>query len=874
MLKALSHPIILWGAWLRVDTWYQSGNLAPQPELSRWRLHPEAELRVLRAELQTGAWQPSQWQQLPYPKKGSCLRHYVLPTVRDQVAFMAHMVLLGPLLDDLVENFAFGNRWYRPIAWDRRQSPAQWVHRPYPLLTNSIHPPYARSHGLFRRAAHWTVARMTGASVEHEDYGGPIQHPDDYHTESLPAWTRGDWWSTEEGTNGRACWAALDVELAYPSVPLDRLRMGLSEMLSQYDRNLEPLGTLWNGYPGSIVRALADHDTRQDIGMHLVDALEQVHVESETIPRDAWRPFHASPTLPPQKDQGLPTGLAISGMLLNVVLYRTDRSVMQHLCSQQGDQRGAIVRFADDMYVLSRSPSGVLALIEAVWRGLSDDDDARLAVPGSKSNLYLNFTKVRPAAMRVVIEQFLEEHAWERCEDCGHLLPSRESRTPKTLDDWWTAREADKDFHQIRDAVERSTIGRNEVGPFVTTLVARLSDIGRDTLAERFGEGAKGRLVQLHELARFDIDDEQVAADTRRTFAVNRLVRAWLFPDEDRARTALSDIRDSVAHVLHKTPWKFALWGTVVRAAARRPIGQNLQEGDDEAKSWLSNQLRRVGYTPNTVTPESWMHTWPEECANEVHGADPSWRALSLSFHRAAFWHALANVLQELWRHHDRVEHPHIGTSGPSPRSWAVRAVPEGLHGHVAKFLGALDRWVDVLYPQSLSGPDLIAWSWELDQFVGAVLASGRRFDVADAWRHCDRPGEILMIPATLPWLQAPRTAAILERCGRRRPWHGRARFLDYSALAHVQLGGQDHRLGKLLFPLARSPRILNNRRDPRHAVAIGMSLGCSGDISPDLISRLVPEPEENVRILQKDTLALLEYSRARRILLGHEGEA
>ena len=95
MLKALSHPIILWGAWLGVDAWYQSGNLAPQPELSRWRLHPEAELRDLRAELKTGEWQPSPWQQLPYPKKGSCLRHYVLPTVRDQVAFMAHMVLLG-----------------------------------------------------------------------------------------------------------------------------------------------------------------------------------------------------------------------------------------------------------------------------------------------------------------------------------------------------------------------------------------------------------------------------------------------------------------------------------------------------------------------------------------------------------------------------------------------------------------------------------------------------------------------------------------------------------------------------------------------------------------------------------------------------------
>ena len=45
--KVLAHPVILWGAWLRVDSWYKYGELAPQPELSYWRLHPEARLREL-----------------------------------------------------------------------------------------------------------------------------------------------------------------------------------------------------------------------------------------------------------------------------------------------------------------------------------------------------------------------------------------------------------------------------------------------------------------------------------------------------------------------------------------------------------------------------------------------------------------------------------------------------------------------------------------------------------------------------------------------------------------------------------------------------------------------------------------------------------
>ena len=120
--EVLWHPLVLKGAWMRVDDWYRSGNLAPEPELSRWRLHPETELRELSSALRASTWRPSRWPQVPYPKKGACLRHYVLPTVRDQVAFMAYLVILGPLLDHRVPNFVFGNRWNRSIAWDRRLS--------------------------------------------------------------------------------------------------------------------------------------------------------------------------------------------------------------------------------------------------------------------------------------------------------------------------------------------------------------------------------------------------------------------------------------------------------------------------------------------------------------------------------------------------------------------------------------------------------------------------------------------------------------------------------------------------------------------------------------------------------------------------------
>ena len=864
--EVLCHPLVLKGAWIRVDDWYRSGNLAPEPELSRWRLHPEAELRELGSALRAGTWRPSRWPQVPYPKKGACLRHYVLPTVRDQVAFMAYLVLLGPLIDDRVPNFVFGNRWNRSIAWDRRLSKPQWVLRPYQLLTKTAYLPYARSHSLFRRVAHWTVACMTGAQIEHEDYGGYVQHPDDFVSESLPSWTRKEWWPPRGSDDARVYWASLDIQLAYPSIRLSRLRDALVNMLDAPPQ-VADVSKLYGGYPHAILEALADPKEIQRVASGLMNALERVEIDPDPIPIDAWRPAHPLGDLPPEaKDPGLPTGLAVSGMLLNVALHSADQSVLRYL----GDHRhGAIVRFADEFIILAQSARGLFDLMEAVWQALAEDATARLARAETESNLHLNWSKIEPCAIRNIVGCFLKDHGWEECKKCQDLYLGSIPEETASFGEWWLAREGlnNSAFARMAAALTRSAVGPGEVGPFVTTLVARMSEIGRDTLAERFGEGARDRLIRLHELARFDIDDIQVRSDTRRTFAANRLVRAWL-PAQSSKRD-LAEIRDSVAHVLRITPWKFSLWHAVVRAAVRRP--QQPAPADDRvADDWLSSQLGLVADTPDGRRFEAWMKTWPEDDVNEEHDRDPVWRPLYLSFHRGAFWYALAAALRSLWRHDDEATHPVAGYAGPSPDRWTVRAVPEGSHADVRRRVGALDRWVDVLYPPDRT-PDLSTWRWELDQFTAAVLASASRHDLAVAWRHAEPPGDVMMVPAGPLWDGIPRTIRLLARFGRVSRHSGK-HDLALSTLAHVWLGGQDHRLGDLLFPRDGPSRIAEARDDPGRTVAAGISLGCSGSISAELAAALVPAPGRSGEVLRADGLALWEYHRARRILLGQPG--
>ena len=867
-LEALCHPLVLRGAWLRVDGWYRSGNLAPQPELARWRLHPERELRLLGRDLRRGAWTPSSWLQVPYPKRGACLRHYTMPSVRDQVAFMTFLVLLAPWLDSQLMSFAFGNRWYRPIRWNRRAASDQWERCPYPLLTDKSYLPYARSHGLYRRVAHWTVARMTKAPIRHRDYGGRLQRPDDYETSWLPQWTSEEWWDTQGAVDQCAYWAALDLQLAYPSVRLCRLRQSIRRMDAT-----TPVDEL-SGFPGSVCDSLACQEVLQFLGSRLVDALEQVSVLTGDISEDAWRPCCVAPELPPEENQGLPTGLAVSGFLMNVLLHSADSELLAKLEGREGPERGAVLRFADDMYLLSRSANGLVGLIDDVWRVLAGDDSISLASQESPSNLYLNLGKVNPPELAELVNAYLDEHGWEECETCRQRRRPRKPGAPKTvrtLGAWWRSSRGGRS--SLAAALRRTAVGPNEVGPFVTTLVARLSELGTDTLAERFGDGARYRLDRLHELARFDIDDRQVRPETRRAFAANRLVRVWLPPDHDTASAALSDIRESVAYVLRETPWKFSLWRSVVRAAALRPADAS-EEDDSRAAKWLADRLRHIAHVEGDGDSTSWMNTWPEDLSDDGHQRDPLWKAQYLSFHRAAFWHSLGDVLRELWRHHDRVTRPPVGDAGPPPSWWTLRAIPGGRHSTVAALLGAVDEWTDVLYPSDEVLDRLRQWPWELDEFVAAVLASVARPEVAEGLRRADRPDGTLMVPLTPFGDRAPRTIKLLAEAGRVLPSRARARALNESGLAHLYLAGRQSDLAPLLFPASRKPRILGALNDHDHTISIGVALGCAASIDRGLLQEALVDPAVVAGRASRDPLALREYGRARRLFLGHAAGA
>ena len=648
----------------------------------------------------------------------------------------------------------------------------------------------------------------------------------------------------------------------------------------------DQLRDILSGYPKPILDALSICSIRNEVASSLVCAIASVQFDSGEIPINAWRrPHHVTQPLPPE-NTGLPTGLAISGLLLNVVLFPTDQTIFQFLKCSRGRNRGAFLRFADDMLVFSKSPDGLFALVDEVWRAITGDSRSVLSDQES-SNLRLNLAKVGPSGVQEVVNQYLRDQGWSTCTECERLTqddsgrPNAENKTPRTLTDWWSSIaqvQHDKTHQSLRGAIDRETVGPSDIGPFVTTLVDRLSEIGRDALADRFGEGAHDHAVRLHDLARLDIDDEQVRPDTRRAFAVNRLVKVWVSPNAEDVRQEIQQIRDSVESVLRTTPWKFTLWQAVIRASARRPSTSDSQDDDTVARLWLTRQLGRIAdrsvdtIEPEVFNPDVWAQTWPEPSAGSAHDRNPAWRSLYLSYHRAAFWRALATEIRSLWRDQENVVRPPIGSVGLSPERWAARAVPDDRLSEVLVFLAELDQWVAALYPQPYDELDLSSWPWECDQLVAAVLATCSCSTLAKSWLQCEQPDDLLVVPEQILSTNLPRTAKILRRCGRLQPSGQATHSLTTQALAGIYLGHGDQELGDFLFPSNGQYSRIDESEGSVHLLAMAVSLGCSASVPTGLVSKVIHESGILAKPVQVDALTLREYGQLRRILLSRQG--
>jgi len=669
---------------------------------------------------------------VPYLKKGAKMRHYCRPSVEAQMYFMTFAVLLAPWLERVMEPCSFGNRWfrgvYRKTLSDQKSA---WTARRFALEDKNAYQPYPRAYGLFRRVAHWTSQAMVGEKRDDTATAGHkawAPSPDDYAEGSLPAFVRSEWWrkaSLAKGDTERGYWAEIDLELAYPSIAIDKLRVCLEEIV---EVEVAPVAEFLD-YPLDIMRQIERLQVRLDLVQDLCAALQGVTYETSDAPGDLWLPPDVQQTMPRGSGEdhpGLPTGLMISGLLLNAYLYPVDKVMMEWCdCKPEGRHEGqaAFLRFADDMRVMATSPETLFKGIDTLWQaicciGSKECGDVYLSRPDqlNASNLRINLAKLGPEPVRQIVEEYLLAEGWQENPKTSQLsLPevNRQDSTvklssPQSLSTWWKKRKCSAHI----DALDRKALTEGYLNAFVTHLVERMSELGSESLDERFGAQARQRLTDLHQLVRFEIDDKQVRADTRLAFGTGKLVRAWLPEhDVDEDRLLIREIRESVSLALHQAPWKTSLWRAVLRAAVRRPCGGEGESEKDEktAERWLRSQLELIQH-PLRVEKRTqghgnaWWSLWPEEGPAIAGDTEAKRKHQALSAHRAAFWYALRDTLTEIDRaieatqsmHDEQIE---VGKREWSSRNWTFRALPQESLVSTRSWLARLDVWCALLYP-------------------------------------------------------------------------------------------------------------------------------------------------------------------------------
>ena len=586
--ELVSNHTALQAAWLRVKTWYYQGEFVPQPEFAQWELNPDTLLSEVGESLASRAFAPSPMLLVPHAKKNGRLRHYCQPTVRDQVAFTLLGVLLAPVLELKMYPFSFGNRWYRGLRRIEVDRKSLWENRDWSLADKSIYQPYRRAHGLFRRVASWTVGAMLRCETPTENSLGPMASPDEFGTGHIPEFAKTVYWQHFPPTN-QVYWARFDLKLAYPSVRIARLRYAIKSILrSAFPEQATGLAEAMNSwimsenlrrFDSSIRQNLKQREVIESLADYLCDLLAQVRYipfdQSDALffPDDQKSP---NPDFLPrgtgEGHPGLPTGLAISGFLLNVYLHAIDDEMARwfspSLTAETG-QPAAFLRFADDMVLIATTPTvlveGISKLIQAIEPPNTDE----------LLNIRMNWEKSQPKSVAEMLKIYMG--------------PTRGAKL--ALQEWVRRRQVGR---RAFATINRDAITEDIRGPFLTELVERLSDLGMEKEFDVLPEQARVRLERLQEIVVLKPDDSAVPRETQLVFAANHLVRAW-FPEESRKtdQLLLSQVRRSIFEALRSATDKPRIWRAVWRIALRRPIIatpadiDQLEQDDAAAEQWL-----------------------------------------------------------------------------------------------------------------------------------------------------------------------------------------------------------------------------------------------------------------------------------------------
>lgn len=464
LFSRLTLPQNLHYAWMKAKRLHHMADgLRDLTEFSQFELNLEERLGGIRQNLSSGHYPLKNLRALPRPKKikdGHLInRQYFHVSLEDQVAWIAVVNVLGPVLDQVMPPWSYGNRIYRPAWYEQGEESQDKILEigPYRHSSGQLYRKFQHSWPLFRRHVSLTCKAMSRAK-HLDDEGEQSPDPADQiaaiaaEKEGLLYLNRA-FWSPTKGKDRRFLHhASIDLKQFFP-----RIRRT------------------------SIVQALKVEIGNEEGGPALISLVESMldfEVEAQSIAETAQ-----SGTVEPPFEgfDGIPTGLFVSGFLSNLAMLPIDKAMDAKVKSSR---KVAHFRFVDDHTIIAYTFEDLCNWIRHFEALLN----------GHKIGVEVNWEKTDPERLAELLKTGEDE--------------SDVSATNEGL---------------VKDIKELTRIdGRNPTRLLTKTLtrISALATVGIDTLDD---EDLKGRLDQLEWLLLADIPDREIRADTRAAFAAGQI---------------------------------------------------------------------------------------------------------------------------------------------------------------------------------------------------------------------------------------------------------------------------------------------------------------------------------------------------------------
>lgn len=324
---------MLW-AWKKAKKAFSIGDIwYCDYQLCQFEANLDSEIKSLIAEVNESRYKMKDLQIAPFPKgydekeNKAQTRQAFYISVRDQVLWLAVCNIIGPMLDERMATWSYGNRLYRPAWYERSEEEQQIVVGNYRNSNGFIFRKWKQSWPLFRKHITATLKVMADPSIINKkskegDFDVQKTIEDNLKMESiqqLPYLLNG--YFPHKKVN---CiyWASLDFKKFYPSIKISKIRDIILSILNITHSNSPELFTLIN--------SLFDFK---------IDYKPWNKSELEAINLSLLNNF-----------EGLPTGLLAAGFLANVALLNIDRVITDKL---NENKNIAHFRFVDDHVILS-----------------------------------------------------------------------------------------------------------------------------------------------------------------------------------------------------------------------------------------------------------------------------------------------------------------------------------------------------------------------------------------------------------------------------------------------------------------------------------------------------------------------------------------